>query len=170
MHGDILRKSLTNRWKGEDKKTNKGEINMLIKKEATKNNYEAILNIWEKSAKETHHFLSKEDFDFYKEVIPQHLDSVDLLLWYDEGNLIGFSGISDTELVMLFLDPDFIGKRYGSRILHWMMENKGINQIDVNSQNENAKSFYLKHGFEVSSEDEIDGFGKPYPITYLVKK
>lgn len=143
---------------------------MLIKKEATKNNYEAILNIWEKSAKETHHFLSKDDFEFYKRIIPQHLDSVSLSLWYDSENLIGFSGINETELVMLFLDPDFIGKGYGSRILLWLMENKKINRIDVNTQNEKAKIFYLKHGFKIFSEDEIDGFGKPYPITHLVKK
>jgi putative acetyltransferase len=142
---------------------------MLSKKKATKKDYETVLNIWEKSAKATHNFLSKEDFDFYKEVIPQHLDYVDLSLWSDGQEIVGFSGISDSELVMLFLDPDFIGKRYGSYILTELMLKEGITKIDVNTQNEKAKTFYLNHGFEIVSEDLEDGFGKPYPITHLEK-
>ncbi|MFS1203630.1 GNAT family N-acetyltransferase, partial [Enterococcus lactis] len=45
-----------------------------------------------------------------------------------------------------------------------------IKRIDVNSQNKYAKHFYLSHGFEIESEEDLDGFGKPYPITHLVKK
>ncbi len=142
---------------------------MLSKRKANKNDYETIITIWEKSAKATHYFLIKEDFDFYKEVIPKHLDDVDLALWSDKEKVIGFSGTSDSELVMLFLDPDFIGKRYGSYILTELMSQEGITKIDVNSQNEKAKTFYLNHGFEIVSEDLVDGFGKPYPITHLEK-
>lgn len=71
---------------------------------------------------------------------------------------------------MLFLDPDFIGKRYGSQILIELIETEDIKRIDVNSQNKYAKHFYLSHGFEIESEKDLDGFGKPYPITHLVKK
>ena len=45
-----------------------------------------------------------------------------------------------------------------------------IKGIDVNTQNEYAKKFYLAHGFEIESEDKIDSFGKPHPITHLSKK
>ena len=48
---------------------------------------------------------------------------------------------------MLFLDPDFIGKRYGSQILIELIETEDIKRIDVNSQNKYAKHFYLSHGF-----------------------
>lgn len=142
---------------------------MLNRQNASKKDYDNVLNIWKKSAKETHHFLTPNDFNFYLEIIPQHLDAVALDLWHDDTNLVGFSGVSEDELVMLFLDPDFIGKKYGSRILTWLIENKNIKKIDVNTQNEHAKNFYLSHGFRIDSEDEIDGFGKPYPITHLVK-
>lgn len=151
-------------------KINKGENIMLNKIRATKKDYELVLKIWEKSAKETHHFLSEEDFNFYKEIIPENLDYVNLDLWEDNGNIVGFSGISEDELVMLFLDPAFIGKRYGSRILTELIKIENIKRIDVNTQNEHAKKFYLNHGFEVESEEELDGFGKPYPITHLIKK
>lgn len=51
-----------------------------------------------------------------------------------------------------------------------LIETENIKRIDVNSQNKYAKIFYLSHGFEIESEEDLDGFGKPYPITHLVKK
>jgi len=151
-------------------KIKKEENIMLNKIRATKKDYELVLRIWGKSAKETHHFLSEEDFNFYKEIIPENLNYVNLDLWEDNKNIVGFSGVSEEELVMLFLDPAYIGKRYGSRILTELIKTDNIKKIDVNTQNEHAKKFYLNHGFEVESEEELDGFGKPYPITHLIKK
>lgn len=143
---------------------------MLNKKNITQNDYKLILKIWEKSVKATHHFLSVEDFNFYKKIIPENLDYVNLYLWVDDDKVIGFSGINNDELVMLFLDPEFIGKGYGSKILLNLVETENIKRMDVNTQNEHAKKFYLDHGFEIDSESKIDGFGKPYPIAHLIKK
>lgn len=141
---------------------------MLTKIKADKKDYGLVWQIWEKSAKKTHHFLSEEDFNYYKEIIPEYLNHVNLYLWRDGHQIIGFSGTSQDELVMLFLDPDFIGKRYGSRILSELIETEGIKRVDVNTQNECGKMFYLNHGFKIESEDELDGFGKAYPIAHLV--
>ena len=140
---------------------------MLTYKQAKKEDYHTILTIWEKSVRHTHFFLKEEDILFYRNVIPNHLDAVNLKLWFNEETVVGFSGSSDTNLDMLFLDDIAIGKGYGSFILNWLIKNEGIELIDVNSQNKTAESFYLAHGFEKVSEDEQDGFGKPYPITHL---
>lgn len=142
----------------------------MIKINATKKDYELVLAIWEKSVKETHPFLAEADFNFYKKIIPENLTAVKLQLWKSQDKIIGFSGCDAGELVMLFLDPDFIGKGYGKQILLELMKTENIKKVDVNTQNEYAKKFYLKHGFEIESEDELDGFGKPYPITHLIKK
>ncbi|WP_429976113.1 hypothetical protein [Enterococcus sp. DIV0086] len=80
------------------------------------------------------------------------------------------SGINNDELVKLFLYPEFIGKGYGSKILLDLAENESIKRIDVNTQNDYAKNFYLTYDFEIESEGEVDSFGKPYPITHLNKK
>lgn len=92
---------------------------MLNKRIANKNDYKLVLEIWEKSVKQTHDFLAEADFNFYKAIIPENLDEVKLYLWEDNGEIVGFSGVSAEELVMLFLDPDFIGKRYGSQNINW---------------------------------------------------
>ncbi|MBC2121892.1 GNAT family N-acetyltransferase [Listeria marthii] len=140
---------------------------ILINKRAENQDYQTILTIWEKSVIATHDFLTAEDRQFYKEQIPGFLDHVELLLWFSGEEIIGFSGTSERELDMLFLDPAFIGEGFGSQILGRLVGNKQINQVDVNEQNEIATRFYLKHGFVVASRSEVDGFGKAYPILHL---
>ncbi|HHQ1159823.1 TPA: GNAT family N-acetyltransferase [Listeria innocua] len=143
---------------------------ILINKRAEKQYYQTILAIWEKSVIATHDFLTAEDRQFYKEQIPLFLDNVELFLWFAGEEVVSFSGTSERELDMLFLDPVATGNGYGSQILGWLIENKRINLVDVNEQNENVKRFYLKRGFMVSSRSDLDGFGKPYPILHLQLK
>ncbi|MCD2234976.1 GNAT family N-acetyltransferase [Listeria monocytogenes] len=143
---------------------------ILINKRAENQDYQMILAIWEKSVIATHAFLAAEDRQFYKEQIPLFLDNVELFLWFAGEEIVGFSGTSERELDMLFLNPIAAGNGYGSQILSWLIENKRINLVDVNEQNENATRFYLKHGFVVSSRSDLDGFGKPYPILHLQLK
>jgi putative acetyltransferase len=38
---------------------------------AAKNDYPEIMGIWESAVRATHHFLSEEDFNYFKEVIPK---------------------------------------------------------------------------------------------------
>ncbi|ARM72754.1 acetyltransferase [Listeria monocytogenes] len=143
---------------------------ILINKRAENQDYQMILAIWEKSVIATHAFLTAEDRKFYKEQIPEFLDHVELLLWFSGEEVVGFSGTSERELDMLFIDPAFTGQCFGSQIIGWLIENKRINLVDVNEQNENATRFYLKHGFVVSSRSDLDGFGNPYPILHLQLK
>ncbi|MCI2960545.1 GNAT family N-acetyltransferase [Pediococcus pentosaceus] len=114
--------------------------------------------------------MKESDLLFYKEIIPQALDSVNLIVWKNQNHkVVGFSGIDKDELVMLFLDPQFIGQGYGREILSTLVRKYDIKRIDVNSQNVQAKRFYLKNNFKIDSEDPVDGFGKPYPITHLIR-
>ncbi|MFL1695790.1 GNAT family N-acetyltransferase [Weissella kandleri] len=140
---------------------------MLTNRIAEKVDYTNVVDIWNQSVKATHHFLSKKDKDLYQNVIPNFFEKIELMLWYENETLIGFSGVDKQELVMLFLDPQFIGNHYGTQIIDWLKMNRNISSIDVNEQNENALKFYLKQGFEIDSRSEKDGFDKPYPILHL---
>lgn len=150
--------------------TIKGDVIILNANTATKSDYPLILKIWEASVRKTRHFLKESDLLFYKEIIPQALDSVNLIVWKNQNHeVVGFSGIDKDELVMLFLDPQFIDQGYGREILSTLVRKYDIKRIDVNSQNVQAKRFYLKNNFKIDSEDPVDGFGKPYPITHLIR-
>lgn len=142
---------------------------MLKNQLASKADYPLVLTLWEKSVLATHDFLSQNDLAFYKRQLPNYLDHVDLRIWTSDDQLIGFSGTSDKELEMLFLDPEKTGAGFGQQILTWLIEHKQINKVDVNEQNKRAKDFYLKHGFKIMARSDRDGFDKPYPILHLEK-
>lgn len=143
---------------------------MLTNHIATKAEYELVMAIWESSVLATHDFLSPDDLVFFKEQIPNYLDHTELLIWSIDEQPIAFSGTNGNELDMLFLDANNIGAGYGHQILSWLIQNKQVDKIDVNEQNDRAKNFYLKHGFKVVSRSEKDGFDKPYPILHLEKQ
>jgi putative acetyltransferase len=45
-----------------------------------------------------------------------------------------------------------------------------VTEVDVNEQNPDAITFYLKYGFKIISRSETDSEGNPYPILHLKLK
>lgn len=134
-----------------------------------KNDYQKIMDIWESSVRATHHFLKEEDLLFYKPLIlNEYLDAVTLLGAKFKGEeLVGFMGISNANLEMLFIHPDFHRKGIGQELVKYALTNFKARKVDVNEQNEQALAFYLKLGFEIMERSELDGMGKPYPLLHL---
>lgn len=130
--------------------------------------YEELLAVWESSVKATHHFLSPEDFTFYKELIPTFFGQVKLFCVKDgNGAIAGFAGTSEENLEMLFVAANQRGKGYGKQLLYHALEKQAVTKVDVNQQNVQAVEFYEHLGFETKQISETDGFGKPYPILHL---
>ncbi|MDD9269640.1 GNAT family N-acetyltransferase [Paenibacillus sp. GCM10023248] len=140
---------------------------MIQNRKATDNDYDIIINLWERSVMATHHFLNFKDKEEIKKELPMYFPHLDVRLWYIEDSIIGFTAINENHLEALFLDPDKIGKGYGKQIMQICINGFGITSVDVNKQNENATRFYLKSGFGIIGEDLTDGAGRPYPILHL---
>ena len=127
------------------------------------------MEVWEASVRATHNFLNEADILIYKGLIPNYLDSVNLYAKRNKsGNIIGFMGIADGNIEMLFIHPDARGKGIGKEFIEYALTELEANKVDVNEQNEQAVGFYLKMGFKVNSRSETDPQGKPYPILHLV--
>lgn len=134
-----------------------------------KNEYTEVVEVWEASIRATHDFLAEEDIQYFKPLILNtYLDAVELRCARNEdGKILGFLGVADQNLEMLFIHPDDRGKKIGKALLKYSIEKMNIIKVDVNEQNEQAIGFYKKFGFEVSSRSELDSSGKPYPILHL---
>lgn len=132
--------------------------------------YDLLVEIWAKSVKKTHDFLLEKDFERIKNELPNYFPYVDLNVWTDGEKTIGFSGVDGNKLEMLFLDPDFIGRGYGRQIITYLLEEKAIQYVDVNEQNQSAKLFYQVMGFEEYDRSEIDDAGREYPILHLKRR
>ncbi|WP_339184505.1 GNAT family N-acetyltransferase [Oceanobacillus sp. FSL W7-1293] len=129
--------------------------------------YAVLIELWEKSVLATHDFLTAEDREALKKEIPAYFPQLDMKMWFEDTTLVGFSGVNASQLEMLFLDPEQIGKGLGSRILNDLIETDGIKAADVNKDNTSALAFYLKNNFQVTGESEQDDQGRDYPILHL---
>ena len=137
--------------------------------QATENEYSKLVEIWAKSVKQTHDFLSTEDFETIKNELPTYFPHLDVRVWTDHDKIIGFSGVDGNKLEMLFLDPLYIGKGYGKQVVTNLLKENDIQFIDVNEQNQSAKAFYRVMGFDEYERSEVDDAGRPYPILHLKK-
>lgn len=85
-----------------------------------------LLDVWESSVKATHLFLSADEINNIKQYVPQVLKDVPVLVIAenDNGNPIGFMGIADKMLEMLFVSNEYRGQGDGKQLLQYGMENR----------------------------------------------
>lgn len=128
-----------------------------------------VLEVWEASVRATHDFLSEEDIQFLKPLIPGALTHVAELACVRDaaGEVAGFVGVEGDKVEMLFVHPTQRGRGVGSRLLNYAVEVLGAQTVDVNEQNAQAVGFYLRMGFEVEGRSELDGTGRPFPLLHL---
>ena len=80
-----------------------------------------LLTVWEASVRATHLFLSDAEILQIKEYVPQALQGIAHLIVAedDAGAAVGFMGIEDGRLEMLFLSPAARGQGLGRRLLEY---------------------------------------------------
>lgn len=134
-----------------------------------KSDHLKLLEIWEASVRATHDFLKEEDLQELKPLIlEQYFDAVDLRCAKNsKGELLGFCGVHDGAIEMLFIAPDTRGKGVGSLLATHAIKEQGATKVDVNEQNEQALGFYQHIGFSIIGRSAFDGQGKPYPLLHM---
>ena len=131
-----------------------------------------LLQVWEKSVRATHLFLSDEEVKAIKNYVPQALSGIaHLLIAENEAGMpVAFMGIEDGVLEMLFITPEVRGQGLGKQLIRYGIENYGVDRLAVNEQNPQAKGFYEHMGFKVYKRTETDEQGNPYPLLYMNRK
>lgn len=135
---------------------------------AQKNDWPRMVEVWESAVKATHDFLSDEDFCFYKSRLISYFSGMSLFVYKDiAGRIVGFVGVADGAIEMLFVDDAYRGKGIGKSLLLYAVESLGTRRVDVNEQNRRAADFYTHLGFRITGRSPLDGEGKPYPLLHL---
>lgn len=131
-----------------------------------------LVEVWERSVRESHLFLSDGEILQIKEYVPQALYGVSHLLVAEseDGCLTGFMGIEGERLEMLFLDPSVRSRGLGSRFLQRALTGYGVREVTVNEQNPQAVGFYEHMGFKIYKRTEKDEQGGPYPLLYMLHR
>ena len=130
---------------------------------------EQLLKVWESSVKATHLFLSASEIEDIKKYVPQALNEIPHLIIVENENQVpvGFMGIVEQHLEMLFISREEREKGFGKELLRYGIDNYSVNDLAVNEQNPLAKGFYEYMGFEVYKRTECDEQGNPYPLLYM---
>lgn len=148
-----------------------GDKNLKIieVKDRTKPLIEQLLKVWESSVKATHLFLSEDEIENIKKYVPQALKEIPYLIIIENEDQIpvGFMGIVERHLEMLFISHEERGKGLGKELLKYGIERYSVNDLAVNEQNPLAKGFYEHMGFEAYKRMERDEQGDPYPLLYM---
>lgn len=135
----------------------------------SKEEYEAVTALWERSVRATHHFLKEENINYFRPLIlNNYLNAIELSCIRNEQRKIeAFMGVLEGKIEMLFVEPALRGTGLGMRLVKYAVEELGVKQVDVNEANEQAVGFYKKLGFIQTGYSELDGSGKPFPLIHM---
>ena len=130
---------------------------------------EQLTQIWERSVIATDLFLSDDEITEIKKFVPDTLSEIaHLVIAINEaGDAIGFMGVEDSKIEMLFISPDERGKGLGKAFIEYGIEHFAVNQVTVNELNPQAIGFYEHLGFSVYNRTDTDEEGRPYPLLYM---
>ncbi|MBZ9780228.1 acetyltransferase [Pseudomonas sp. REP124] len=141
----------------------------MIIRQATNADHPLLLDIWLRSVRATHHFLQESDITA---LLPQlrdiYLPAVELWVAVDaQDRPLGFIGLNENHVEMLFIEPDLRGKGIGRALLDHARRSRNEISVDVNEQNPEAVGFYLHYGFVQTGRSPLDGEGRPFPLLHL---
>jgi putative acetyltransferase len=131
---------------------------------------EVLPDIWLRSVRATHTFVSEEDIRSMTPQVRAYLGSSEPEFWVvcdDSGVVRGFMGMSGSKMDSLFIAPEFQRRGAGRRLVLHAHALHGELTVDVNEQNVAARGFYEGCGFVMEGRSELDDQGRPYPLLHM---
>ncbi len=129
-----------------------------------------ITEIWEASVQASHDFLTDGDIARLKSLVEKAAASVMTLVIATTDRPVGFIGIENRKIEMLFLHPAYFRRGIGTALVRYALERFDVDAVDCNEQNIGAVAFYERMGFKATRRKAIDDFGNPFPILNMQKK
>ncbi|WP_378148685.1 acetyltransferase [Cnuibacter sp. UC19_7] len=130
--------------------------------------YPELVRIWRSAIDATHDFLTPDDRDEIEaRLASDYFPAVSLRVAERDSRPVGFSGVAEGRLEMLFVAADERGRGTGTILLDDAIGEWGVSALDVNEQNAQAVGFYLHRGFVVVGRSDTDEAGRPYPLLHL---
>ncbi len=133
--------------------------------------YDTLVELWERSVRATHHFLTEDDIGALRSHVREALSDAALELWVltERADVpVGFMGLVEHDIAALFLEPVHRGQGGGRRLVEHAQQLRGGSlTVDVNEQNPAARGFYEALGFVVVSRSPLDGDGRPFPLLHM---
>lgn len=112
-----------------------------------------LLNIWKEASAIAHPFLTTEFIDRATEqMINAYLPNSDTWIYEEEGEVIGFISMFDSEIAGLFVLPNHHSKGVGTMLVQHVNQSQDGLEVEVFDKNIIGKPFYIKQGFKFMKE------------------
>lgn len=142
---------------------------MIEIRSAGEADFDVLTEIWEHGARSTHHFMDDDDFAEARPVIRDRLlPSMDVSVAEVDGAPVGFIGMRESHVVLLYLEPDHTRRGIGSALLRHV-DRAGPLSVEVYEGNTDGMAFYRHGGFVESRRLPTDTFGRPFPVVHLTR-
>lgn len=138
-------------------------------RKGTAADHPALLAIWERGVRVTHHFLFEPEIQRQLAVVRDRLlPGLELWVLCDEGETpIGWMALDDAKLAVLCVAPARFRQGDGSRLLEQARRLKGRLAVDVHERNTQALEFFRVRGFGVAGRVPRDDLGQPLAVLHL---
>ena len=132
----------------------------------TPNLSDELLDVWERSARATHHFLAESDSVRIRAYIPKAIQTVEHLAAAEDsdGKTLALIGTQEGRLEMLFVDSSCRGRGIGSTPLDYALSHWDVGKLTVNEQNPQAIAFCEHRGFVSYMRTDTNEEGEPFPL------
>ncbi len=143
---------------------------MITLEAGTQIHYPVLLEVWESSVRATHDFLQEQDIQALRPLLLHTyfpVLTITIARFSCDDSILGFIGVSEKRIEMLFVRAELRGKGIGKLLLRHAINELGADELDVNEQNPQAVNFYKKNGFFTVGRSEVDGQGRPYPLLHM---
>lgn len=129
----------------------------------------SLFCIWELSVRATHTFLQEDDIARLEPFVRAGLKEITTLIVAENKGreVVGFMGVADNKLEMLFVEPLSIGTGVGRALLSYGIEQCSVLELAVNEQNPKAREFYECFGFVAYKRSAYDEQGNSFPLVYM---
>lgn len=142
---------------------------MIHIRPAGEGDLDVLTDIWERGARSTHHFMDDEDFAEARPVIRDRLlPSMEVSMAEVDGTPVGFIGVRETHVVLLYLEPEYTRRGIGTALLRHA-DTQGPLSVEVYADNHDGMAFYRRSGFVESRRLPRDTFGRPFPVVHLTR-
>lgn len=143
-------------------------ISATVRPVAGPDEYPTLVRIWRSAVDATHGFVRADHLDAIEaKLASDYLPGVELTVAECDGSAVGFSGVADGGLQMLFVDDRYRGRGIGTILVNAACARESSLTVDVNEQNAAAVGFYELLGFVRIGRSELDDDGLPYPLLHL---
>lgn len=120
---------------------------------------EHIMKIWLETNLAAHGFIPAEYWNGQYEAVKEALPQADILIYEEEGTVLGFLGLQDSYIAGLFVEKASRSRGIGRLLLEAAKSGRQELTLHAYAENTGAVRFYEREGFQTAAfeKEEMTG-------------